>query len=101
MATETEVKKMGCDILRDNGYIVERLQSGKVKVKGGWMQLCDTGTPDTHIVGLKGFHFYWETKKPGGKPSKEQLLKKADYESRGFLVYITDSYEELEREAML
>lgn len=93
MQPETKIKKQITDYLKARGYIVNRLQAGQVRVRGGWMQLCDEGTPDCHALGIRGRHFYFETKKPGGKPSEQQLDKKAEYELRGFIVIIADSLE--------
>jgi hypothetical protein len=49
MGVETEIQKEGLDLCNahPNVTCMYRTQSGRVKVKGGWMQLCPAGTPDT------------------------------------------------------
>ena len=47
--------------LRQMGIFTLRLNSGKVKVRGGWMQLCPEGTADI-ICWTKGRTLWLETK---------------------------------------
>lgn len=54
------------------GCIVTRVHSGKVKVKGGWMQLADEGTPDHHVMCPDGSSVWLETKTEEGKLSPAQ-----------------------------
>ena len=56
------------DALRTAGYLVLRLQSGKAKVQGGWMQLCPEGTPDLLVVG----RCFLEVKTKDGALTEEQ-----------------------------
>jgi len=62
--------------LRQMGYLVFRMNSGKVRVRGGWMQLCDEGTADILAFGpaLWGKDRTWwiETKQPKGKTLKSR-----------------------------
>ena len=46
---ENIIQKKGMDLCKGHALVSEiyRTQSGKVKVRGGWMQLCPAGTPDT------------------------------------------------------
>lgn len=46
--------------LRTLGRTVLRIQSGRVKVRGAWMQLADAGTPDLYVLGWG----WLETKTP-------------------------------------
>lgn len=55
------------------GHIVTRVHSGKVKVRGGWMQLADPGTPDHHVMSPNGQSTWLETKTPVGKLNEAQL----------------------------
>jgi hypothetical protein len=46
--SETELKKEICDALDKMGIFWRRLNSGKVKCRGGgWMQLC----PEVRVLG--------------------------------------------------
>ena len=50
MASEENlIQKSGMDLCRKHPIvsIIYRTQSGQVKVRGGFMQLCPAGTPDT------------------------------------------------------
>lgn len=55
------------------GHIVTRVHSGKVKVRGGWMQLADPGTPDHVCCSPNGLTTWLETKTPVGKLSPAQV----------------------------
>ena len=44
--TEAEIQAAVIEALQAMGVMVERVQSGKVKVRGGWMRLASEGTPD-------------------------------------------------------
>lgn len=65
---ETKRQAQIVKALSDIGRIVIRVQSGKVQVRGGWMQLAQPGTPDLYVAGF-GF---LETKTPEGKLSAAQ-----------------------------
>ncbi len=54
--------------LRTAGYIVMRTHAGKVKVRGGYMQQNEAGTPDLHVVPGT----YLETKTEDGDLSADQ-----------------------------
>jgi len=53
--SETDISRAIRDELKRLGFWPVRIQSGKVKVKGGWMQLAEPGTPDICLVGLGWF----------------------------------------------
>ena len=44
--TEGQIQAAVVEAIRSMGVMVERVQSGKVKVQGGWMRLASPGTPD-------------------------------------------------------
>ena len=46
MNETSEVTGPAIAALRQCGVWATRLQSGKVRVRGGWMMLCPAGTPD-------------------------------------------------------
>lgn len=47
---ETAISRSIADSLEGLGYIVVRLQSGKVRVRGGWMQGNREGAPDRGVL---------------------------------------------------
>lgn len=76
------------------GHLVTRVHSGKVKVRGGWMQLADPGTPDHHVVASFGVSGWLETKTPVGKLSEAQKRWHARARSLGQRVNVVRSVEE-------
>lgn len=69
---------------------VWRQQSGKVRVKNGWMQLAPVGAAD--IVGVAhGLHIEFEVKAPGeeSEQSDEQKEWAADIEMCGGIYLLT------------
>jgi hypothetical protein len=54
--------------LRRAGFTVVRINSGKVKVRGGWMELAPEGCPDLYVIGAG----WIETKTLTGKLSEAQ-----------------------------
>ena len=57
-----------------SGVRAMRLQSGMVKVRNGFMHLCEPGTPDI-LVMLRGGHVAWiECKAPKGVNEKSQPI---------------------------
>lgn len=74
MTPEGQVKKDIQDYLADIRIFFRRLQSGKVAVKRGWMQLNPKGTYDFMVCPRKGFAIGWiETKQIKGKLRAEQV----------------------------
>lgn len=68
MAEESNIQRDGIKTLENTpGLIVLRLNSGKVPVRGGWMQLCPAGTPDIVVFSQNGRVGWAETKRPKGK----------------------------------
>jgi len=57
------------------------MNSGKVKVRGGWMQLHSPGTADI-LVFPQGRIVWLETKDPKGSTHKEQVKAQADFRDR-------------------
>lgn len=56
------------------------------------------GEPTLDFVGCAGGHFFAiETKAPGGKPTKRQLLTMASMQAAGAFVFVVSSDEELAR----
>ena len=70
--SETDLYDPIKKLLEKCGHIVTRVHSGKVKVRGGWMQLADPGTPDHHVMSPGGVSTWLETKTPVGKLNAAQ-----------------------------
>lgn len=71
--SETEISKSIRDTLRKADWRVERINSGKVKVSGGWMHLASPGTPDLLCMKAIGLFGFLETKTAIGKLSDKQV----------------------------
>jgi hypothetical protein len=68
--------------LNEAGYWAIRLNSGKVKVRGGWLNLCPPGTPDILVL-LSGGRCLWvETKDVKKDYHKEQQESQGDFHAR-------------------
>jgi hypothetical protein len=87
---ETKLSRAIREQLTKCGFMVERIQSGKVKVRRGWMYLASKGTPDLHLVGLG----WLEVKRPGEEPDDEQLRWHAQARGRGARVAVVHSVAE-------
>jgi hypothetical protein len=73
MSETTELTGPLVKMIRETGTFVLRLNSGKVKVRGGWMQLCPEGTADI-VCFPKGAPVWLETKavkRDGHKAQRE------------------------------
>ncbi len=70
------------------GGIVTRVQSGKVQVRGAWMQLADKGTPDLLVMAPHGLSFWAETKTETGKLSYDQKHWHSRVRRLGHLVFV-------------
>ncbi len=88
MKSETKLSKAIREQLEKCGFMVERIQSGSVRVRGGRMQLASKGTPDLHLVGLNG---WLEVKRPGEEPSEVQLRWHEQARGRGARVAVVES----------
>lgn len=75
-ASEAQVKVEVQTWLEKAGYFWLRIQSGKVRVKRGFMQLCPKGTADI-VVFHKGKTFWIEMKTATGKQRPEQVTFQA------------------------
>ena len=73
MSETSDVVKPILDALEAAGIWATRMQSGKVKVRGGWMRLAPAGTPD--IIGYlpDGRLFGIECKTLSGKEREAQI----------------------------
>lgn len=90
--SENELQRSILDALRQMpGVTVWRCQSGKVKVRGGWMELAPNGTPD--IIGFldSGQFMAIEVKLPGEELRPEQLAWFAKAKQRNVLAFVARS----------
>lgn len=72
MSETSELTGPAIKMLKQMGIWATRLQAGKVRVRGGWMQLCPTGTPDV-LCRPSGRVVWIETKLGKYGQSVEQL----------------------------
>ena len=71
MSESSEITGPLIKMIRKMGIFCERMNSGKVKVRGGWMQLHSPGTAD--ILAFPQGRVVWlETKDPLGHTNQEQ-----------------------------
>ena len=63
------------------GIFCERMNSGKVKVKGGWMQLHKAGTADI-LAFPRGRVVWLETKTVDGRTNPEQVANQAEFREK-------------------
>lgn len=90
--TETQLNAECAAYVKGQGFPVYRTHAGKVKVRGGWMQLNPENTTD-YIFDVYGSIVYFEGKKTGEKVSKEQRRKHEQLLNNGSLVICTDSLD--------
>lgn len=91
---EGPISKAAQDVLTLAGFHVTRVHSGTVKVRGGFMKLAESGTPDL-LVQIKGpVHGWLEAKRPEGKKRESQKKWHADARKRGELVEVFTSPRE-------
>ena len=93
---ETDLSNQIKEYLELTGFKVLRLNSGKVKVRGGMMQLCPAGTPDLLAHWFDGQILYVETKteEKHSKVSSKQIEIHAELRERGFTVIVPKTYIE-------
>jgi Holliday junction resolvase len=81
MSEQSEITTPLLKMLRQMGIFCERMNSGKVQVRGGWLQLHSPGTAD--ILAFPRGRVVWiETKTAKGKTNKEQLDNQAEFARR-------------------
>ena len=87
--SETDISRDIRKAIEAIGVPVERVQTGMVRVRGGWMHLANDGTPDlwTPLGWL-------EVKRPGEEPDPEQKQWHARAEAWGVRVAVVTSVRE-------
>lgn len=84
--SETDISREIREALTKSGWKCERINSGKVKVNGGWMHLAQKGFPDTLVMKPKGVVGFLETKTDIGKLNEDQKAWHAWATKSGFNV---------------
>lgn len=80
-------------MLRQAGVKTFRMQSGKVKVAGGWMYLCPNGTADI-LCFPRGQPVWVETKLQGKDQSEDQCRFQEDMEVLGHRYIVARTLDE-------
>ena len=75
---EGDLKAQVVAALNQLGYLWFRMQSGRVRVKGGWMMLHKEGTGDI-LVFPPGRVCWLELKVKGQKTAKERVEAQAEF----------------------
>jgi hypothetical protein len=92
--SETAISRSISSGLESLGAIAIRVQSGLVKVRGGWMHLAPPGTPDRLFLLENGCGLWLETKTPIGSLSTEQIAWHYEARKRGHNVFTVKSERE-------
>ena len=103
LKSESEIQLEGVKFLEGLGVVATRTNSGKVRVRGGWMQLCKNGWPDVTGYSDKaifiGIEFKdvksWLSKNNGA--SSDQIESLIDIASKGGLCGVACCNEHIER----
>lgn len=74
MAETQDITRPIVDALTQLGIYCLRLNSGKVRVRGGWMTLCPEGTADIVIFPRGRMPVWVETKTKTGKLRTAQVV---------------------------
>lgn len=92
---ETRLQAAIVSALEQLGFVAVRVQAGKHKVKGGWLQCAEPGTADLYVTRMG----WRECKVPGKKPRANQLKWAAKMRAQGENVGTWWSVEEAVLEA--
>jgi len=78
MSEQSEMTGPLVEMIRQMGIFCERMNSGIVKVRGGWMHMHSKGTAD--ILAFPRGRVVWiETKTADGHTNKEQIENQAEF----------------------
>lgn len=92
--TESAIQRDIVTAGRAMGAKVYRLNAGKVRVKGGFMELAEDGTPDLLTVWPRGRLLFVEVKRPKEQPTVIQKLRHRELRNMGHAVCTAHSVEE-------
>ncbi|HVJ20149.1 MAG TPA: VRR-NUC domain-containing protein [Polyangiaceae bacterium] len=87
---ETSAQAKIVEALRAIGRVVHRVHCGTTKVRRGYMQHNEKGTPDLHVVPC----FYLETKSASGELSDDQKRVHDKLRAQGGIVAVVRSAAE-------
>ena len=90
MKPVTKLSKAIDKALKKCGFMVERVQTGEHRVRGGYLRCASNGTPDRVVVGLG----WIEIKRPGEKLSDDQEDWHRRAIARGARVAVVRSVQE-------
>jgi hypothetical protein len=93
---ETKLSKAVHDALLAAGFWSLRIQSGKHKVRRGYLHCAEAGTPDRYVVGLG----WMEIKRPGEELSYDQKRWHKRATELGERVVVVESASEAVKVAM-
>jgi hypothetical protein len=93
--TETQISKRICDYVKGLGHRIYRMNAGRVKVKGGWFNLNEPGTPDLLIIAY-GIPCFVEVKKQGEKPTETQQAYHEKLRDEKIYIFSCDSFRAFE-----
>lgn len=91
--TENEIQKSIIDWCEARGDMVLRMNAGRTQHN---VRLAPKGTPDLMCLPRGGGVYWIEVKQPGKKPTEDQLAMHKELFSRGHLVIVACSYEDVE-----
>lgn len=89
--SETDLSRDIQSTLAKLGIWCIRVQSGIVKVRGGWMHLAEEGTPDLYCPAL---NLWLEIKTPGGEREASQVAWHSRAAREGVNVSVVRSVSE-------
>jgi len=102
---EKEIQKESLKFAKSHPNVawIDRANSGKVKVKGGWMQLHENGTPDLIGYSINGVIIgiemkdqpNWDSKNHGLRP--DQIERLNDMKERGCICGVSCCIDHTER----
>ena len=92
--SEHAIQKTIMEHLQYADYLVWRSNSGKVKVRGGWMRLTPEGSPVVYAL-KDGLLYGIEVKKPGETQSLAQALYEREFNKHGGRYYVAWSLDDV------
>jgi hypothetical protein len=94
--SENAIQAQVMQVLKQLGICCIRINAGKVKVRGGWMQLAPEGTADLAVFPDARMPVWIEMKQPKKGPSKEQKEFQSQVERLGHRYYVVRSVDDLQ-----
>jgi hypothetical protein len=96
--SETDLSRAITKTLRALGYIVIRIQSGKLRIgmpgRERWVELAEKGCPDRVVLGPAGTVTWLEVKTASGRLTREQKAWHARAQGLGHRVRTVRSIEQ-------